>query len=270
MKRVVRIPLFVPFCAALQGVSLFAAFVSVGSLYYLRAVFYNLTMKQIPPVTKNLIEINIIMFFAAFVLEQKLDIDLKGILGLHLFIAEDFHPYQFVTYMFMHGGFTHLFFNMFALYMFGMVLERVWGSKRFLIYYFVTGLGAALIQEIVQYGYYAMYLEQYHSVNLGGMIVPMSVYLNMWNTVGASGAIYGILLAFAMMFPNEKMFVVPIPVPIKAKYYVIIFCLLELFLGLSNNSGDNVAHFAHLGGVLFGWILIIKWRINNKIGGPYV
>lgn len=226
-------------------------------------------MNQLPVVTKNLIAINVLLFFAAIVAD-KYSIDLNGLLGLHIFLAEDFHPYQVVTYMFMHGGFTHLFFNMFALFMFGGLLERVWGAKRFLIFYFVTGVGAALIQELVQYGYYAINLSEYQFVNLNGVIVPMGDFLNSWNTVGASGAVYGILLAFAMMFPNEKMYVIPIPFPIKAKYFVMIFCALELLLGLSNNAGDNVAHFAHLGGMLFGLIVVLLWRKNGKISGPYV
>lgn len=227
-------------------------------------------MNQLPVVTKNLIAINVLMFLALLAAE-KYGIDLNNYLGLHLFLAGDFHPYQLVTYMFMHGGFTHLFFNMFALYMFGGLLERVWGAKRFLIYYFVTGIGAAVIQELVQYGYYAAYLAQYEYVRFAtDALIPMSQYLNMWNTVGASGAVYGILLAFAMMFPNERMFVIPFPFPIKAKYFVIIFCILELLLGVSNNAGDNVAHFAHLGGMLFGFLLILFWRKNGKISGPYV
>lgn len=227
-------------------------------------------MNQLPVVTKNLIAINVLMFLATIVAERY-GIDLNGYMGLHLFLAGDFHPYQLVTYMFMHGGFTHLFFNMFALYMFGGLLERVWGAKLFLIYYFFTGIGAAFIQEATQYAYYVMYLSQYEYVRLAAdALVPMSQYLNMWNTVGASGAVYGILLAFAMMFPNERMYVIPIPFPIKAKYFVMIFCVLELLLGLSNNAGDNVAHFAHLGGVLFGLLLILYWRKKGKISGPYV
>ncbi len=226
-------------------------------------------MNQITTVVKNLLAINALMFFAAIVAE-KYGIDLPGYLGLHFFLARDFHPYQLVTYMFMHGGFTHLFFNMFTLYMFGGLLERVWGSKRFLIYYFVTGVGAAIIQELVQWGYYDVYLSAYDRVNTGLAIIPMGDYINMWNTVGASGAIYGLLLAFAMMFPNERMFIIPIPFPIKAKFFVMIFVVLELVLGISNNASDNVAHFAHLGGVLFGLVLIIMWRKSGKINGPYV
>ena len=226
-------------------------------------------MRELLPVTKNLLYINVLMFLAALVAE-KYGIDLNQYLGLHLFIADDFKAFQVVTYMFMHGGFMHLFFNMFALFMFGRVLESVWGSARFLTFYLVTGIGAGLVQEIVQFIYYDMQLSMYQGVSLGaGVVVPMAQYLNMWITVGASGAIYGILLAFAMTFPNERLFIMPFPVPIKAKYFVLIFGALELLSGLGNHAGDNVAHFAHLGGMLFGLILILYWRKKGNINGPY-
>lgn len=164
----------------------------------------------------------------------------------------------------------HLFFNMFALFMFGRVLESVWGPKRFLTFYMVTGIGAGLIQEVVQFIYYETQLSMYSGVNLGaGVVVPMAQYLNLWVTVGASGAVYGMLLAFAMTFPNERMFVIPFPFPIKAKYFVLIFGALELLSGISNRAGDNVAHFAHLGGMLFGLIMILYWRKKGEINGPY-
>lgn len=226
-------------------------------------------MRELPVVTKNLLYINVLMFLAALA-AGRYGIDLNEYLGLHLFIADDFKPLQIVTYMFMHGGFMHLFFNMFALFMFGRVLESVWGAKRFLTFYFVTGIGAGLIQEVVQFIYYETQLSMYSGVNLGaGLVVPMSQYLNMWITVGASGAIYGILLAFAMTFPNERLFVMPFPFPIKAKYFVLIFGALELLSGIGNRTGDNVAHFAHLGGMLFGLVLILYWRKKGEIDGPY-
>lgn len=226
-------------------------------------------MREIPVVTKNLIAINVLMFLALLAFERS-GIDLNNLLGLHLFLAPDFRPYQLVTYMFMHGGFTHILFNMYALWVFGSVLERVWGPSRFLLYYIVVGVGAGLVQEAVQYLYYATTLAQYMQVNLGGgLIVPMAEYLNLWTTVGASGAVYGILLAFAMTFPNESLFVIPFPFPIKAKYFVLIFGAVELFTGLSNNAGDNVAHFAHLGGMIFGLFMILYWRKKGKIDGPY-
>ena len=226
-------------------------------------------MREIPVVTKNLIAINVLMFLALLAFERS-GIDLNNLLGLHLFLAPDFHPYQLVTHMFMHGGFTHILFNMYAVWVFGSILERVWGSSRFLLFYIVTGVGAGLVQELVQYLYFSMNLAQYTQVNMGGgLIVPMAEYLNLWTTVGASGAVYGILLAFAMTFPNEQLFMIPFPFPIKAKYFVMIFGALELFTGLSNNVGDNVAHFAHLGGMIFGIVLILYWRKKGKIDGPY-
>ncbi|MBQ2366765.1 MAG: rhomboid family intramembrane serine protease [Bacteroidaceae bacterium] len=226
-------------------------------------------MREIPVVTKNLIAINVLMFLALLAFERS-GIDLNNLLGLHLFLAPDFRPYQLVTYMFMHGGFTHILFNMYAVWVFGSILERVWGSSRFLLFYIVTGVGAGLVQELVQYLYFSMNLAQYTQVNMGGgLIVPMAEYLNLWTTVGASGAVYGILLAFAMTFPNEQLFMIPFPFPIKAKYFVMIFGALELFTGLSNNVGDNVAHFAHLGGMIFGIVLILYWRKKGKIDGPY-
>lgn len=209
------------------------------------------------------------MFLATIVLEKQ-GIDLNNILGLHLFLAHDFKPYQLITYMFMHGGLTHLLFNMLALFMFGRVLESVWGTRRFLTFYMVTGIGAGLLQQLVQYIYFETQLSMYIGVNLGGGIeIQMSEYLNLWTTVGASGAVYGILLAFAMTFPNEKLFVIPFPFPIKAKYFVMIFGAIELISGLTPRVGDNVAHFAHLGGMLFGLLLILYWRKKGDIHGPY-
>lgn len=226
-------------------------------------------MREFPIVTKNLLAINALLFLATWVAETK-GVDLNSILGLHLFLAEDFKPLQIVTYMFMHGSFTHLFFNMFALFMFGRVLEQVWGPKRFLVFYMATGVGAGLVQELVQYIYFQTSLAMYEGVSLAPrLVIPMAEYLNLWTTVGASGAIYGILMAFAMTFPNERMFVIPIPFPIKAKYFVLIFGAIELLSGLSPRMGDNVAHFAHLGGMVFGLLLILYWRKKGDINGPY-
>lgn len=221
-------------------------------------------MNNLPPVTKNLLIINVIFFFATFVM-TKYGIDLTNLLGLHFFMASDFNPAQLVSYMFMHGSFQHIFFNMFALWMFGRTLEMVWGPKRFLTYYLVCGIGAGLIQEGVQYVQYLTELQGYASVNIGSAVIPMGEYLNMMTTVGASGAIYGILLAFGMLFPDSQMYVFPIPFPIKAKFFVIGYAALELFLGFGA-SGDGVAHFAHLGGMLFGFILIKYWKKKNGHG----
>ena len=227
-------------------------------------------MNRLPYVTKNLLAINILMFLATIVMERQ-GTNLTSLFGLHFFMASDFAPYQLVTYMFMHGGFSHLFFNMFALYMFGGLLERVWGSNRFLVFYMVCGVGAGLLQEAVQYITYIQ--EGWDNVRL--VATPMGVYsmedfLNMvFTTVGASGAIYGILLGFAMSFPNERMFVFPLPFPIKAKFFVLGYAVIELLLGVANTN-DGVAHYAHLGGMVFGLVLILYWRKKHKIGGPYV
>lgn len=210
------------------------------------------------------------MFLATIVLERQ-GTDLTSLLGLHFFKASDFEPYQLLTYMFMHSDFPHLFFNMFALFMFGGVLERVWGSKRFLIYYLVAGVGAGLLQEITQYVHFAQLGWNENALipvqSLG--LVPVSDVLNLWTTVGASGAVYAILLGFGMSFPNEKMFIFPLPFPIKAKFFVIGYAVIELLLGVSN-SQDGIAHYAHLGGMLFGLVMILYWRKKRKIGGPYV
>lgn len=224
-----------------------------------------------PPITKNLIIINVLFFLAQQILGMRYDMDLNDLLGLHFFLASDFHLYQLVTYMFMHGNFQHILFNMLAVWMFGRVMESVWGPRRFLLFYFVSGIGAGLTQEVVQYisfvmnGLSALPLDGLVSVE--GYTMPLSSYLSFWTTVGASGAVYGILLAFGVTFPNERMFIFPLPVPIKAKYFVIGYAVLELFLGLGNR-GDGVAHFAHLGGMIFAWFLILYWR-QNQGGGSY-
>lgn len=217
---------------------------------------------MLPVVVKNLLIINTLAFLASFTLER-FNIDLNDMLGLHFFKASGFRPYQLLTYMFMHANFAHIFFNMFALWMFGNVLENIWGPKRFLIFYLVCGVGAGLTQELVQYIQYTTQLAQYDQVNLGGNIVSMDSYLNLMTTVGASGAVYGILLAFGMMFPNSLIYIY-FAIPIKAKWFVILYAVIELVSGLGVTGSDNVAHFAHLGGMLFGLILILLWRKKQR------
>ena len=216
-------------------------------------------MNNMQPMTKNLLIVNFLAFVATWVLELR-GIDLTSLLGLHFFLASDFHIYQFFTYMFLHGGLTHIFFNMFALWMFGNVIEQVWGPKKFLFYYICCGVGAGLVQEVVQYGTY-MYegLAAYQYVNTGTVQMTTDAYINLWTTIGASGAVYGILLAFGMIFPNERLFIIPFPFPIKAKWLVVGYIAIELFSAMSA-PGDGVAHTAHLGGMLFGWILIRYWK----------
>lgn len=188
---------------------------------------------RIPPVVKTLLLINLV----AFIADSLLGGFLSHICGLYYIFSPNFQPYQIISYMFMHGGFSHIFFNMFALWMFGRIMEEYWGGKRFLIYYLVCGVGAGLVQEIGQ---------------LVGLINPYA------NTIGASGAVYGILLAFGMTFPNEKLFIIPIPFPIKAKYFVMLYAVIEILEGFG--ASDGVAHFAHLGGMLFGLLLILYWK----------
>lgn len=222
-------------------------------------------MRNLPIATKYLLVINIVMFFATLLLEP-MGVDLTSLLGLHFFKASDFHLYQLVTYMFMHGGWMHIIMNMFMLWMFGMVVENVWGPRKFVVYYIICGIGAGLCQELAQYGQYLVQgLDVYQYVAAGGQSISMDTYLNMWTTVGASGAIYAVLLAFGMMFPDERMFIIPIPIPIKAKWIVIGSVVIEL-LSAMGSSGDGVAHVAHLGGMLFGFILIKYWQKHPYSG----
>ncbi len=219
-------------------------------------------MFNIPYITKNLLIINVLAFLATLVLGQMNVADINDLLGLHFFMASRFHVYQFVTYMFMHGGWEHIILNMFMLWMFGALLERVWGPKRFLFYYLFCGIGAGVLQEIAQFFwiYYQFNTQQPLGVaEAFSVMQQMSEQLNGLTTVGASGAIYACLLAFGMLFPEERMFIIPIPVPIKAKWMVAGSIVLELFSALSM-PGDQVAHLAHLGGMLFGFFLIRYWR----------
>lgn len=213
---------------------------------------------SIPTVTKNLLIINVLCLIAQMVLEQK-GIDLVRWGGLHYIQSDNFYPHQFITYMFLHGGFQHMFFNMFAVFMFGRTLETVWGPKRFLTYYLATGVGAAIVQMIVSYLTFVAFPSEELSA-LYATYPKEAIFNIIPATIGASGAVFGVLLAYGMLFPNAKLFIIPFPFPIKAKYFVIGYGVLELFLGISNNPADNVAHFAHLGGLIFGFFIILYWR----------
>jgi len=267
----------------------------------------------LPPVVKNLLIINGLFFLATIALDSSMRIDLYKILGLHFPGAQDFAPYQFITYMFMHGGFTHLFFNMFALWMFGNTLENVWGPNRFVIYYLVTGLGAALLHYAIIYWQmlptlqgisavlsnpehenikaflesdafqissqeinhnYRAFLNEYNNLlNVAPNQAKVAAvnflnqyrvdFLNAPVVVGASGAVFGILLAFGMLFPNALIYVF-FAIPVKAKYFVMIYGALELYFGISQ-PGSNVAHFAHLGGMIFGYFLIRYWKSKGRM-----
>jgi len=217
--------------------------------------------RNIPTITKNLLIVNFLTFVAAMVLQMR-GINLNAIGGLHFFMASDFHLYQFLTYLFLHKGFEHILLNMFALWMFGCVVENVWGPKKFLFYYISCGIGAGLMQEAVQlFDFYFRVRSQDPSIGFTDLYVigqQLSSQLNGWTTIGASGAVYAILLAFGMIFPNERIFIFPLPIPIKAKWFVCGYVALELFFAL--NSADDVAHMAHLGGMLFGFLMIRYWN----------
>lgn len=241
----------------------------------------NSFFSRIPTITKNLIIINFIVWLATMVLSSRVGFDIEKFGALHYFEASDFNPVQLITYMFMHADFTHFFFNMFALFMFGTTIERTLGQTRFLFYYISCGLGAAIIQEITWYftweSIFTMPLANQNAISLEEMSQAITQaqamgldlpFLNQLLTVGASGAVYGILLAFGMIFPNQPIYMMFIPVPIKAKYFVIGYGAIELLYGLSM-ANDGVAHFAHLGGMLFGLLMIIYWKRKGIINGNY-
>ena len=260
---------------------------------------------MMPPAVKNLLIINVLFFAATWILQGR-GIDLNQILGLSWVESETFRPWQFITYMFMHADPMHLFFNMFALWMFGYLIENFWGAKRFLTFYFVTGIGAALVQLGInwfEFNQIKDVLEIYASnpniddfknivqshfasrenvdmannllrqwsmrpddtVFIGQSLEQLRIMME-WRMsipmVGASGAVFGILLAFGMMFPNQRIYIYFL-FPIKAKYFVILYGALEFFFGISG-AQSGVAHFAHLGGMLFGFLLIMYWRNKYK------
>lgn len=262
---------------------------------------------SLTPVIKNLLVINLIMFVITNIIHLP-NLDLQSLLSLYYPKSELFKPYQFVTYMFLHGGFLHLFGNMFALWMFGNVLERVWGSARFLTFYLVTGVGAALIHMGYTTWEFSKINEAINAFaaspnpddflmllkdNFNGIYndsVVLELY-NQWSnnptqagyaenaayiiqalydakmdipTLGASGSVFGILAAFGLLFPNTELMLLLFPVPIKAKYFVLLYAGFELYAGIQANPGDNVAHFAHLGGALFGFILVKLWSRDRN------
>jgi len=270
----------------------------------------------LPILVKNLLIINGLMFVAQIVAEKSFGISLEDSLGLHYPASMAFKPWQFITYMFLHGSFGHLFFNMFALWMFGYALENIWGPKRFLIYYLITGIGAALVHYLVIFiqinptvvlldaliadptapaifdfiSQYTLQINQYsgdiylqsqkfqealealayNPENRQALLIARNFlvdyreyFMSLPNVIGASGAVFGILLAFGMLFPNTLIFIYFL-FPLKAKYFVIIYGLIELFYGFSG-AESNVAHFAHLGGMIFGFFLILYWKKKGRL-----
>jgi membrane associated rhomboid family serine protease len=225
----------------------------------------------LPVVTKNIIIINVILFIATQLLKASNHIDLVSYLGLHYHLANDFKPHQFITYIFMHGNFQHILFNMFGVFIFGQALEQVWGPKRFLIFYILTGLGAALTQYIIMHFEIQNVLQ---AVNLeidnsssaeekAYLINQKFEYLNRNVIIGASGSLFGLLGGFGMLFPNRHLYLYFF-IPVKAKWFVIAYGAIELFSGIQNNAADNVAHFAHLGGLFVGIILVLIWRKDRQ------
>ena len=261
-------------------------------------MFGNL-FRNMTPVVKNLLILNVLMFLLAYAFGKDAygGLALNKTLGLYIFESPNFKPYQLITHMFMHGNFMHIFFNMFALVMFGSPLERVWGSQRFLIFYLVSGFGAAFIQQGVSTWHVHQLMNELSAYHVNwdlvkqasGLQIPSQIneiedllnqaanqsgagfkvieqvfYQYKIPVVGASGAVFGLLLGFGMLFPNTELIMLFFPVPIKAKYFVIIYGLIELFSGVSNRPGDNVAHFAHVGGMIFGFILIKIWQKKDR------
>ncbi len=227
-------------------------------------------------VTINLLIINVLMLIATTVFQTQ-GIDLDRILGLHYWKGSDFNLVQVITYMFLHAGFTHLFFNMFSLVMFGRVLESVLGSKRFLFYYISCGIGAALVQELVwtltwedtlvlQDATGAVAMRGAEAVRYATEHYMLNDFFNSFITIGASGAVFGILLAFGMIFPNMPLYLMFIPIPIKAKWMVLGYGLIELLFGI-NGIDSSVAHFAHLGGMIFGFLILLYWKRKGVTGG---
>lgn len=241
-------------------------------------------MGSIPIVTKNLIIINALIFLADTLLFRNGALD--NFLALHYFSSDYFMPHQIITCMFMHGSLSHLFFNMFAVFMFGRTLEMVWGPKKFFVYYMIAGIGASLLQLFVMY-LRASYLEAAIPAEQLSEILSMikteghDLLMNQKNytdptigalnllinggMVGASGAVFGILVAFGLIFPNSELFIIPFPFPIKAKWFVIGYGIIELTLGIIDSPTDNVAHFAHLGGLLMGLIVLLYWKKKGKL-----
>lgn len=245
------------------------------------------TFGNIPPVTKNLIIINCLIWLVEFVMPKFADNTILRLLGLHYVESASFNPAQVITYMFLHSPDTvfHILFNMFTLWMFGRILEQVWGSRRFFIFYMVCGIGAAIVQEAVwsltwmreyvegiagqnhlSYDSMAAIVRQAIAAGDADFLSAIEMFKNQMVTVGASGAIFGLLLGFAFVFPDMPLYLFFIPVPIKAKYMVLGYAVIEFFFGVSGSMG-TVAHFAHLGGMIFGLVILLYWKKKGTLRG---
>ena len=223
------------------------------------------SFQSMPPVVKNLLIINGLVFFAQTVFENSAAFSISNIFALHDIHSVYFKPHQLITHMFMHGDFWHLFFNMFALWMFGAMLENVWGSKKFLIFYMACGLGAAFLHLGVLYREMADVMAIFRQMPVGQQeeLLYSERFKVNTPTVGASGAVFGCLAAFGYLFPNSLLYIYGL-FPVKAKWFVIFYAAMELWLGVNNSAGDNVAHWAHLGGALVGFILVYVWNKTDR------
>ena len=215
-------------------------------------------LRGTPPVTRNLIIINIIVFIAYLINREFMTAEF----ALFYPTSRYFHWWQVLTHMFMHGGFWHILFNMYTLWLFGSVVENIIGSKKFVLFYFVCGLGAAALHTGVEYLQMQSFME---GAALGNSVAMQNIsMIKLTPTVGASGAIYGVLIAYAMLFPSSKMTLLFPPVTLSAKWMVIVFAAIELLTGMTGTV-TGVAHFAHLGGMLIGWLMILIWRKRGKL-----
>jgi len=227
---------------------------------------------HIPPVIKNIIIINLLVFLAQISLGDRIGQEMLNKLALHDVSSYFFAPHQLITYLFLHGSWAHVGMNMLVLWMFGSILEDYWGAKRFLIFYVVCGIGAAVAQLTVQHMEMADVWRELHSYPLTDDLREKLQSPNIMYgdkainapTLGASGAVFGCMAAFGYLFPNNELLIIPIPFPIKAKWLVLGYAAVELFAGIEPSQGDNVAHWAHLGGGLVGLLLVIYWNRSNR------
>lgn len=222
---------------------------------------------HIPPIIKNIIIINLLVFLAQQTLGARIEQEILNRFALHDVSSYFFGPHQLITYLFLHGSWPHVLMNMFVLWMFGSILEDYWGPKRFLTFYIVCGIGAAVAQLAVQHMDMADTWRMIHEAPMTEELKealqdPYKV-INQ-PTLGASGAVFGCMAAFGYLFPNNELLIIPIPFPIKAKWLVLGYAAIELFAGLEPSQSDNVAHWAHLGGGLIGLLLVIYWNRNNR------
>ncbi|HEV3249468.1 MAG TPA: rhomboid family intramembrane serine protease [Puia sp.] len=221
--------------------------------------------QMIPPVIKNLVIINVLVFLAQNTFGNTAAFNMNNLFALHDIHSEYFRPHQLITHLFMHGGLDHIFFNMFALWMFGSILENYWGPKRFLIFYMACGLGAAFLHLAVLYYENGQLLQVFNSLDPMRQQEEGPVVYGQINeaTIGASGAVFGCLAAFGYLFPNSLIYLYFF-VPIKAKWLVLAYGAMELYLGVRNSGGDNVAHWAHIGGAIVGLLMVIYWKRTDR------